>query len=87
MMVDAPLSDARPAIMNCLVTLRMNPSPANHAAILPASAGRPPSRDEISECARRISTECGVPEVRDGAIWLEAERRLMAARQTPGFLH
>lgn len=57
----------------------MNQSPVDHRT----PADLPPSHDEISECARKISTDCGLPEVPDPAIWLEAERRVMASRQTP----
>lgn len=42
-----------------------------------------PSHDDIAQCARELWTESGRPSNRDEAIWLEAERRLVAARRAP----
>jgi hypothetical protein len=43
-----------------------------------------PSHEEIAHCARELWTVSGQPEGRDDAIWLEAESRLLSARQVPG---
>ena len=50
------------------------------SSFAPASA---PTHDEIAQCARELWTESGRPGGRDEAIWLEAERRLVAARRAP----
>lgn len=48
--------------------------------ITPTSTSRP-GHDEIAECARVLWLESGRPTDRDDAIWLEAESRLITARQ------
>ena len=40
-----------------------------------------PTHAEIAHCAREIWIRTGRPEGRDGAIWLEAESRLIGGRQ------
>jgi uncharacterized coiled-coil protein SlyX len=42
-----------------------------------------PKHDDIAQCARELWIESGRPANRDEAIWLEAERRLVAARRAP----
>ncbi len=42
-----------------------------------------PKHDDIAQCARELWIESGRPSNRDEAIWLEAERRLIAARRSP----
>jgi hypothetical protein len=41
----------------------------------------PLSHDDITQCARELWAQQGCPEGRDEAIWLEAERRLLASRR------
>jgi hypothetical protein len=55
----------------------MTPSPST-GTIATASA---PTHDEIAQSACALWTASGRPEGRDDAIWLEAERRLIAARR------
>jgi hypothetical protein len=45
------------------------------------SAPLPLSHDEIASCARELWEQQGCPDNRDEAIWLEAESRLLAARE------
>jgi hypothetical protein len=40
-----------------------------------------PLHDEIAQCARELWSQSGRPQGHDEAIWLEAERRLIAARR------
>ncbi len=47
-------------------------------SIAPTAA---PTHDEIAQCAREIWIRTGRPEDRDGAIWLEAESRLIDGRR------
>jgi hypothetical protein len=47
----------------------------------PADAPRALSHDEIAPCAHELWEQQGCPDNRDEAIWLEAESRLLAARQ------
>ena len=79
MLTPGPRSDVRPAAINvnrfAFVTMHLS------AAIHPASGALAPSPDEIAQCAREIWSESGQPEGRDDVIWLEAERRLIAARR------
>lgn len=79
MLRPGPRSDTRPAAINVnrFVFITMNLSATLH----PASDTRTPSPDEIAQCAREIWTESGQPQGRDDVIWLEAERRLIAARR------
>lgn len=42
--------------------------------------------DDIAQCARELWIESGRPSNRDEAIWLEAERRLVAARRAPAVI-
>jgi hypothetical protein len=41
------------------------------------------SHDEIAQCARELWTNAGQPESRDDEFWLEAEHRMILARQKP----
>lgn len=45
-----------------------------------------PKHDDIAQCARELWIESGRPANRDEAIWLEAERRLVAARRAPAVI-
>lgn len=49
----------------------------------PDATAAQPKHDEIAQCAQELWIESGRPANRDEAIWLEAERRLIAARRAP----
>jgi hypothetical protein len=57
----------------------MHPTPSSATPV----ADLAPSHAEIEQCARELWTNSGRPDGRDEVIWLEAERRLMAARRAP----
>lgn len=43
-----------------------------------SAPGLAPGHDEIARCAHELWSQAGRPAGRDEAIWLEAERRLLA---------
>jgi hypothetical protein len=47
------------------------------------SADLAPSHAEIEQCARELWTNSGRPAGIDDEVWLEAERRLIAAQRAP----
>jgi len=56
--------------------LRLKGAPA------PTASPAPLLHDEIAQCARELWLQQGSPENCDNAIWLEAESRLLATRQS-----